>query len=136
MARPPIWEDAEAFDAKVEEYFNNKEAGPHTWTGLARYLGFESRQSLEDYKEKQGFSYPIKKALLRIEEIYEQNLFAKNAAGPIFALKNFGWRDKLEVDQKSTIKDERIDPTSLTEDELRILAEIQRKSRTSQKEGS
>jgi hypothetical protein len=51
-------------------------------------------------------------------------------------LTKHGYSDKTEVDQKTVVKDERIDPTSLTEDELRILAEIQRKSRTSQKEGS
>lgn len=96
-----MWEDPKAFEAKVEEYFERDENKPHTWTGLARYLGFESRQSLEDYKSKEGFTYPIKKALLRIEEIYEKSLFSKNAAGPIFALKNFGWRDKQEIDQKT-----------------------------------
>lgn len=131
LGRPPIWDDPEAFDAAVEEYFNKKEI-THTWTGLALHLGFESRQSLEDYKAKPEFSYPIKKALLRIEAIYEQALFYKNAAGPIFALKNFGWRDKQEVEQSATIKDERIDASKLSEDELRILAEIQRKSRASQ----
>lgn len=94
--RPPIWDDADAFAAAVDEYFDNEEIS-HTWTGLAYHLGFESRQSLEDYKDKPGFSYSIKRALLKIEEIYEKALFHKNAAGPIFALKNFGWKDKQEI---------------------------------------
>ena len=97
--RPRTWEDPEAFEHEVDEYFMNTQTP--TWTGLALYLGFASRQSLEDYKTKEGFSYPIKKALLRIEEIYEIALFSKNAAGPIFALKNFGWRDRQEIDQKT-----------------------------------
>lgn len=100
MGRPAIWEDAEAFENKVDEYFADTEK-THSWTGLARYLGFESRQSLEDYKSKDGFSYPIKKALLQIEEKYENGLFGKNPAGSIFALKNFGWKDKQEIDQKT-----------------------------------
>lgn len=100
VGRPPIWNNADEFGEAVERYFTTNTLQPHTWTGLARYLGFESRQSLEYYKSKEGFSYPIKKALLRIEEIYEQNLFSKNPAGSIFALKNFGWRDKQEVEQK------------------------------------
>lgn len=100
MGRPPIWDNAEEFEKQVDAYFNNTEI-THTWTGLAIHLGFESRQSLEDYKSKPDFSYPIKKALLRIEEQYEKALFNKNAAGPIFALKNFGWRDKQEIDQKT-----------------------------------
>jgi hypothetical protein len=94
--RPAIWDDSEAFSRAVDEYFDNSEL-THTWSGLALHLGFESRQSLEDYKHKDEFSYPIKKALLKIEQIYEQALFSKNAAGPIFALKNFGWKDTREV---------------------------------------
>lgn len=130
MARPAVWDDPEAFANSVDDYFNNTEIN-HTWTGLAIHLGFESRQSLEDYKSKEGFSYPIKKALLRIERKYEEAMM-KQPAGAIFALKNFGWKDKQEIDQKTTLKDERIDTSSLTDDELRALVEIQRKSRASQ----
>lgn len=127
MARPAVWTDPEAFDIAVEDYFADLKI-QHTWTGLAIHLGFESRQSLEDYKSKEGFSYPIKKALLRIENQYENGLFGRNPAGSIFALKNFKWHDKQEIEQKTTIKDDRIDESKLTDDELRTLAEIQRKS--------
>lgn len=102
VGRPSIWNDPEAFDRAVDEYFENKET-VHTWTGLAIHLGFESRQSLQDYKEKEGFSYPIKRALLKIEEKYEKALFNKNAAGPIFALKNFNWKDKQEITHDHTV---------------------------------
>jgi hypothetical protein len=95
-----MWDNPEEFEKKIDEYFAQQNT-TLTWSGLANYLGFESRQSLEDYKKKEGFTYPIKKALLKIEEIYEKALFQKNAAGPIFALKNFGWRDKQEIDQKT-----------------------------------
>lgn len=101
MGVQPFWKDPAEFESKVDLYFESDSEAPHTWTGLARFLGFESRQSLEDYKKKEGFAYPIKKALLRIEEQYEKALFNKNAAGPIFALKNFGWRDKQEIEQKT-----------------------------------
>lgn len=102
--RPPKWEDPEKFEAAVDAYFANPET-IHTWTGLAIHLGFESRQSLQDYKEKEGFTYPIKKALLLIEKTYEERMMMlKNPSGPIFALKNFGWKDKQEVEQ--TIKGE------------------------------
>jgi len=100
--RPATWEDPEAFEKAVDEFFEDKER-IHTWTGLAIHLGFESRQSLEDYKKKPGFSYPIKKALLKIEETYERELFGRNPAGSIFALKNFGWKDKQEVEQSGGI---------------------------------
>lgn len=97
-----MWDDPEAFSKAVDEYFNDKEI-THTWTGLAIHLGFESRQSLEDYKQKPEFAYPIKKALLKIEQIYEKALFSKNAAGPIFALKNFGWKDKQDIQVSGTL---------------------------------
>lgn len=98
--RPPIWEDPIAFAKAVDDYFNDPEE-QHTWTGLALYLGFSSRDSLNDYKKKEGFSDPIKKALLKIENKYEKAINGKNPAGPIFALKNFGWKDKQEIDQKT-----------------------------------
>lgn len=131
MARPPIWEDneqaAQAFEESVNYYFEIEKFP--TWTGLAIHLGFESRQSLEDYKKRPLFSYPIKKALLRIENAYEKAICTKNPAGAIFALKNFGWKDKQEVE--NTVKDERIDESKLSTDDLRVLAEIQRRGRTS-----
>ena len=68
-----------------------------TMTGLAMYLGFESRQSLYDYGKKDGFSYPIKKALLQIENNYEKGLWGDKVAGVVFALKNMGWADSLKL---------------------------------------
>lgn len=53
----------------------------------------------------------------------------------IFWLKNRRskeWRDKQEVQQSTTIKDQRLDLSKLSDEELRILAEIQRKSGTSE----
>jgi hypothetical protein len=95
----PIWTDPIAFEKAVDEYFEN-ETSPK-WSGLALHLGFASRQSLWEYGQKPQFSLPIKKALLRIEQQYEDHLLSKNATGAIFALKNFGWKDKQEVEQKT-----------------------------------
>lgn len=53
----------------------------------------------------------------------------------IFWLKNrqaAKWRERQEVEQKTIIKDERIDDSKFTDEELRILAELQRKGRASQ----
>lgn len=72
-----------------------------TITGLALYIGFESRQSFYDYEKNGEFSYCIKRARLRIETEYEKRLQGNNPAGAIFALKNFGWSDKQEIDQKT-----------------------------------
>lgn len=95
--RPPKWDNPEAFSKAVDEYFDT-DPEP-TWTGLALFLDFESRQSLWEYGKKDGFSLPIKKALLRIEQEYEKGLRSKNPTGSIFALKNFNWKDRQEIDQ-------------------------------------
>lgn len=105
MGRPPIFETDEQLAAKVEEYFADIEANgkPATITGLALYLGFESRQSFYDYEEKENFSYTIKKARLRIENEYEMKLSGNNVAGSIFALKNLGWKDKTETEHSGKL---------------------------------
>lgn len=119
-------EENKSITIKVKVW--DREPEPPTITGLCLYLGFESRQSFHDYKENPEFSYTIKKARLRIENEYEKMLYRQSPTGSIFALKNLGWVDKQEVEQKTTVKDERIDPTKLSDDELRTLAELQRKS--------
>jgi len=85
---------------------------PPTITGLALYCNFESRQSFYDYEKNGEFSYTIKRARLRIEMEYEKALHGTSPTGAIFALKNFGWKDKQEVEQTGglTIKFE--DPGS------------------------
>jgi len=103
--RPRLYDNAEALQREVDAYFDNEVKAP-TITGLALWLGFESRQSFYDYEKEGEFSYTIKKARLRIEERYEQRLHGNSPAGAIFALKNFGWTDRQEIDH--TTKGEKI----------------------------
>lgn len=133
VGRPPLFTFEEDCQKMIDRYFSENKTKP-TITGLALYMGFASRQSFYDYEKSGEFSYTIKRARLRIENKYEEALHGTSPTGAIFALKNFGWTDKQEIEQKTTLKDERIDLEQLTEDELRVLAEIQRKSRTGQTE--
>lgn len=98
--RPAKYTDPDELAAKCEEYFRlcdeNKEE--YTITGLTFHLGFADKQSLQDYGDKQDFSFPIKKALLKIEMKYEKALTGNNVAGSIFALKNMKWKDKNETE--------------------------------------
>ena len=113
--RPPMYETPEQLQEAIDRYFksgikqktvvigkapNNYEVQipVPTITGLCIFLGFESRQSFYAYEKKEGFSYTIKKARLFIENEYEEMLAIGNTTGAIFALKNFGWTDKIETE--------------------------------------
>jgi len=126
VGRPPIYNTNEDLENKVNEYFekgvkmksvlvgkgDNKEVieiPVPTITGLAYYLGFESRQSFYDYEKYEQFSYTIKRARLFIEKEYEELLQVGNTTGAIFALKNMGWIDKTHSDITTNDKD--INPT-------------------------
>jgi hypothetical protein len=94
--RPAIYDDPAKMQADIDIYFSGE--GKKTVTGLAIALGFESRQSMYDYKKNDRFSYIINRALLRIENQYEENLHGQNVAGSIFVLKNMGWKDRTETE--------------------------------------
>lgn len=120
--RPPIYNTPEELESICNEYFKKAEGEYEeitkidddgkkykeriysvpeekiTITGLALYLGFCSRSTLYEYEKKEGFSYIIKKAMLRVENGYETNLHNGQPTGSIFALKNMGWKDKSEMD--------------------------------------
>ncbi len=93
--RPLRYETSEDLERAISSYFEDNPERP-TVTGLAYDLGFTSRQSLYDYKEREEFSYTIKKAILKIESIHEANLFNGASSGSIFWLKNRDWTDKQE----------------------------------------
>ncbi len=99
--RPRKYESPDEMQVAIDGYFDVTEKT--TICGLALALGFISRQSFLDYSGySKEFSDTIKKAKTRVERYYEQHLVEKNAAGSIFALKNFGWQDKHEVIQQRT----------------------------------
>lgn len=107
VGRPPKYETLEDMLPVLEAWEEKiKNGAKPTLTGLALELGFCDKGSVYDYAAKPEFSHSIKRALLIVENGYEQALRGEAAAGPIFALKNFNWKDKQEIDQ--TIKTEPI----------------------------
>lgn len=142
--RPPIYDNPESLQKDIEEYFQvgvkkktvvigkppnayTIEVEVPTITGLCYFLGFESRQSFYDYEERPEFSYTIKHARLFIEQHYEEMLQTGNTIGAIFALKNFGWTDKTEIDQKTHHSGEikhNIDYSKLSDAALRELESL------------
>jgi hypothetical protein len=103
IGRPRLFSSPEEFDSKVMDYQAHcKETGePVTWTGLALFMGFSSRVSIDEYLKYDGFSYSVKRAKAFVEYEYEKRLCGDKPTGAIFALKNFGWFDKTEIDHSS-----------------------------------
>ncbi len=114
VGRPPIFETPEKLQEEISKYFNEGvtiktviigkapntstiEVEVPTITGLAYYIGFESRQSFYDYEKREEFSYTVKRARLFIEKHYEEMLQTGNTTGAIFALKNFDWKDTQQT---------------------------------------
>lgn len=108
--RPPLYDDPEEMKKKINEYFEEYDGVKKkpTISGLAYYLGFESRQSMYDYCKNEKFSYIIKRLRLKLESYYEEKVQGTCPTGPIFVLKNMGWHDKQEVEHsgETSIKHE------------------------------
>lgn len=94
--RPPIFDDPDKLEELCTKYFADTDLVKPTVTGLALYLGFADKTTLYEYRDKPVFSYSIKKALTKIEKYHEEGLSENNVAGRIFALKNMGWKDRVE----------------------------------------
>ena len=121
MGRPPKYKTVSEMQDKIDEYFetgrNTREViigtGANqkaiqvpvpTITGLCIFLGFCDRASFYDYGKKPGFSHTIKMAKQRMESYYEETMcMGGNPSGPIFALKNFGWSDKREIEHSGSV---------------------------------
>lgn len=100
VGRPPKYDDPAIVQKKIDAYFEGCRRGNKviSITGLALALNM-TMTTLWEYSEKPEFSEILKIAKLRVENFYEERLPHPNATGSIFALKQFGWKDKVEVEQ-------------------------------------
>ena len=90
------------------EYFTTCKSSqePLTITGLALALGFSTRQSVYDYMKDPDYQQAMGRAYLRIEHSYELQLAGgRGDGGVVFALKNFGWSDKQEIEHSEKVVD-------------------------------
>jgi hypothetical protein len=69
---------------------------PVLLTGLALFLGFSSKQELEEYERRGRHKLQLRRARLRVEAEYEKRLHQQSPTGAIFALKSMGWTDKVD----------------------------------------
>jgi hypothetical protein len=125
--RPLKFKTPEEITEKAQAYFETTLGNnlPITITGLALALN-TTRETLMDYQERDEFSDTIKAVKLVCENYAEIQVFTgKNQAGAIFALKNYGWKDKQEYDHTS--KGEKI---TYTDDQINAI--IKRHNSSSQ----
>lgn len=120
VGRPFKFKSPEELLDKAQAYFDEakEKEEPLTITGLALALD-TSRETLMDYEEKRGkrFSDAIKKVKLVCENYAEKMLFKSNPTGAIFALKNYGWKDRQEIDlDDSQLEKTRNDLNNLIKD--------------------
>ncbi len=78
----------------IEAYFDETAIDQYTITGLALALG-SSRRGILDYQRRKGYIEIVSRAKLVVENSYELSLRKHGRSGDIFALKNFGWQDKI-----------------------------------------
>lgn len=104
VGSPPYYDNVVDLQKGIDDYFAKTPENRITVTGLALHLGFTTRQGLLNYEEKPEFVDSIKRAKLKVEQAYENRLIDRGNGGDIFALKNFDWKDKTEVDQSITDK--------------------------------
>jgi len=100
VGRPRTIKSPDEFDRLAGAYFAEcveKKERPRI-TALALYVGLSGRESLLEYEKRPEFSDAVKRAKSLVEDSYEKFLQEGGGAGAIFALKNFGWSDKQEMD--------------------------------------
>ena len=100
VGRPLKFKTVEDLQKAIDGYFKTAIVGEYTITGLALALD-TYRSVLVDYEGRDEYSNAVKKAKTRIENDYERSLRRQGRSGDIFGLKNFGWKDKSEIDQKT-----------------------------------
>jgi hypothetical protein len=130
MGRPMIWKSPDELQKLVDDYFQSTERW--TLSGLAVHIGI-CRKTLYNYESKDDFLHIIKKARDKVESIYEERaIYENNPTGVIFALKNMGWTDKLSTDHTTKGESLNFDINKLSDNELRLLAEMQSKISSSE----
>jgi len=124
VGRPLLFQDIGALSDKIDAYFAETKQEDWTITGLALSLdtsratliNYEAKEDEEDGKE---IAKLITNAKLKVEHSYELDLKRHGRTGTIFALKNFDWKDKTEVENKNFNLNK--DIKDMSDDELYLL---------------
>ncbi|MAE81678.1 MAG: hypothetical protein CMB80_02995 [Flammeovirgaceae bacterium] len=102
VGRPLKFQSVEELQTQIDSYFQNTPKEEWTVTGLCLALD-TYRDVLIRYGKKDEFYNTIKRSKEKVHNQYEISLRKHGRSGDIFALKNFGWRDKSEVEQSGSV---------------------------------
>jgi hypothetical protein len=95
-AGAPIKFTPEEMQEKLDEYFDITPVEKITITGVCLHLGVV-KETFYNYGRREEYSHMINLARMKVENAYELSLRDKGRAGDIFALKNFGWTDRQDI---------------------------------------
>lgn len=97
IGRPLKIETPEQMEQILNEYFSTTEENKITITGICLALDLDKKNFYE-YGKRKGYEDIVKRARMIVENSYEISLRENGRTGDIFALKNFGWVDKQEIE--------------------------------------
>lgn len=97
VGRPLKIETPEQMENILNEYFKITDENKITITGICLALGLD-KSTFYDYEKREEYKDIVKQARMIVENSYEISLRENGRTGDIFALKNFGWRDKVEYE--------------------------------------
>lgn len=106
--RPLKYDSANKLKEKINEYFKVTKQEKITITGLCLYLEI-NKDTFYEYGKREEYKEIIDLARLRVENSYELDLRKFGRTGDIFALKNFGWKDKQEIDANVKTQEIRVE---------------------------
>lgn len=95
---------AKEMELVINKYFADTPEDMVTLSGLCIALGIQ-KSTLYHYANMEPFQEIVNMARLCIEHSYEMSLRKNGRTGDIFALKNFGWSDKQDVDINASVED-------------------------------
>lgn len=102
IGRPLKIETPEQMKKILNEYFETTAENKITITGICLALGLD-KSTFYDYEKREDYKEIVRQARMMVENSYEMSLRENGRTGDIFALKNFGWRDKMEVENNTEI---------------------------------
>ena len=100
VGRPLKIESPEQMEKILNEYFETTEENKITLTGICLALNLD-KSNFYEYEKREGYRDIVKRARMIVENSYEISLRENGRTGDIFALKNFGWTDKQEIENNT-----------------------------------